>query len=271
MKHERNKFSVFVFIKELAEIYLGNKVSRSAAELSYYITLSIFPTLICVYAAFQNLIPDIEGFIMGLGGLMPAETLDTIAEYLAYVARHNNSTMLTAGIIGTATTSAAAFRSLHHIMGQIQGESRFRGAVSVLFSFLFSLILLTTIYFAMIVLMTGHQLFRLPVFRSIALWNYVKYPILFLLFIFIIYGVYRITAPRDLKDTFFPGAFFGAAVLALSSALFSWFIGISTRYPIIYGSLASMIIFMVWIYVCGTVLIMGNAFNVVLRRYVQRG
>ena len=37
------------FIKDLIRIYLGKRVSRSAAELSYFLTLSVFPTLMCLY------------------------------------------------------------------------------------------------------------------------------------------------------------------------------------------------------------------------------
>ena len=76
----------------------------------------------------------------------------------------------------------------------------------------------------------------------------------------IIYGLYRITAARDLRDGFFPGAISATLVLVLFSALFSWFISISTRYPLIYGSLASIIIFMLWLYFCGQVLIMCTVF-----------
>ena len=58
-------------------------------------------------------------------------------------------------------------------------------------------------------------------------------------------------------------------MLVLVSMLFSYFVGLSSRYPLIYGSLASIIIFMIWMYFCGQILIMGNALNVVLRRKKQ--
>ena len=40
--------------------------------------------------------------------------------------------------------------------------------------------------------------------------------------------------------------------------------GNSTRYNLIYGSLASVIIMLVWLYLCGNILIMGNVVNYVL-------
>ena len=39
--------------------------------------------------------------------------------------------------------------------------------------------------------------------------------------------------------------------------LFSWFIGMSSRYSLVYGSLASLIILLVWLYFCGNILLVG--------------
>ena len=272
MKMVRKTERVVGYIKELIEIYVTNHVPRSAAELSYFLTLSIFPTLICVHAMLIKFLPGITLTLDGLKGIIPSETLNVISDYLGYVAVHNSKALLTAGILGMATTSAAAFRSIHSIMGEIQGVSRFRGVFALLFSFVFSLIFMAAIYFAIIVMVTGDWLIGLigsvfPIIAELAVWNTLKFPVMLVIFVLIIYGLYRITAPVNTRGTFFPGAVSSAAILVLVSVLFSWFISMSTRYPLIYGSLASIIIFMLWIYICGQILIMGNALNVVLRRH----
>ncbi|MFR6185414.1 MAG: YhjD/YihY/BrkB family envelope integrity protein [Lawsonibacter sp.] len=48
-----------------------------------------------------------------------------------------------------------------------------------------------------------------------------------------------------------------AAALVACSVLFSWFIGMSSRYSLVYGSLASLIILLVWLYFCGNILLLG--------------
>ena len=263
------------YIRELIEIYVNNRVSRSAAELSYFLTLSIFPTLICVHAMLIKLLPGISLTLDELKGIIPSETLSIISDYLQYVSVHNSKTLLTAGILGMATTSAAAFRSIHSIMGDIQGVSRFRGIFALLFSFVFSLVFMAAIYFGIIVMVTGDWLIGFignifPMLAGLALWNILKFPLMLVIFVLIIYGLYRITAPANTRGTFFQGAVSAAIILVLVSVLFSWFISMSTRYPLIYGSLASIIIFMLWIYICGQILIMGNALNVVLRRHMPQ-
>ena len=55
--------------------------------------------------------------------------------------------------------------------------------------------------------------------------------------------------------------------------IFSALMSNSARYSLVYGSLASVIIMLVWLYLCGNILIMGNVVNYVLfsRRRERRG
>ncbi len=275
MKERLGRNSILVTIGELIDIYLSKRVSRSAAELSYFLMLSIFPSLICVHAMLVNLLPGFEIPFTDLEGLIPSSTINVILDYLQYVRLNNNPAMLTAGILGMATTSAAAFRSIHNVMADIQGQSRFHGIFKLLFSFLFSLLFMATIYFAAIVMVSGNWLMKhivdaIPILRTVSIWQMMKYPVLLLLFIFIIYGIYKITAPKDTKGTILTGAVVAAVILVLVSYVFSWFISMSHKYPLIYGSLASVIILMFWLYVCGNILIMCNALNFVMREHKRK-
>ena len=152
--------SVGAFIKELLDIYIGKRIPRAAAELSYFVTLSIFPTLICVHAMLVNFLPSLDLTVDELSRFIPEGTVKIISDYIAYVSTHSNQALLTAGFIGMATTSAAAFRSVHRTMADIQGKSRFRGIFALLFSFVFSLLFMAMIYFAAIVMIAGDWLVR---------------------------------------------------------------------------------------------------------------
>lgn len=258
----------------MIHIYLKKRVSRSAAELAYFLTISIFPMLICLYAMLGNLFEEIESLLINLSGFIPADTAEIFEEYLLYVKTHSSDGMLVMGLSVMATTSAAAFRSIHNIMADIQGLPRFRGIWFIISSFLFSLAFLAVIYFALIVLLTGswfiNSLGRYLKFLQVShTWSWIRFFMLFAVLLFIIYGIYRFTAPKG--TTFImPGALAATAALVAVSVLLSWFIEISVKYSLIYGSLASIIIMMFWLYLCGIVLIMGNAFNIVIRK-IRRG
>ena len=90
------------------------------------------------------------------------------------------------------------------------------------------------------------------------------------MFLFVLL-VYRMAAPRGRpRPPILTGAFLAAVALVAATALFSWFIGLSSRYSLVYGSLASVIILLVWLYLCGNILILGNVFNCVWYRHKKR-
>ena len=49
------------------------------------------------------------------------------------------------------------------------------------------------------------------------------------------------------------------------SRLFSVFLSASIRYPLVYGSLASVILLMLRMYFCGQIICIGAAFNIALQ------
>lgn len=265
---------VLVYILELVDIYVSKRVSKSAAALSYFLTLSLFPVLICVQAMLAYFSADLSTILKDLEMLIPQSTLIAISDYLAYVSKQDSAAIFTAGIIATATTSAAAFRTIHRIMAEIQGKQRFSGIGGLIFSFLFSLLFLAAMYFALVAMAAGKWLFDLlegyfPALEKMGFVTWLRYPLLFIIFVFVVYGLYKLTAPKGYKKHFFPGAIAASAIIMIVSIIFSMFISISSKYPLVYGSLASVIIYMVWMYICCQILIMGNALNVVIRRHVK--
>ncbi len=261
-----------IYARELVDIYVNDHVPRSAAEISYYLTISIFPMLICLHALLSRFIPDLTESLNQFQGILPQGTIETVSDYLAYISTQNSRPLITAGIIGTAMTSAASFRAIHSIMADIQGVPRYKGFAALTYSFLYSLVFLAACYFAVVVIFTNNIFLSyaeniFPQLAGLQFWTYLRFPVMLVVFTFSIYGVYRITTPVDVHDTIFAGALVAAVIIVILSVIFSFFISFSVNYPLIYGSLASFIILMLWIYFCGQVLIMGNAWNIVVRRH----
>jgi membrane protein len=96
--------------------------------------------------------------------------------------------------------------------------------------------------------------------------------LLLVLMYFIVYFMYKLSEPKGGERVArVPGAIAASALLVAVSALFSWLISTSVRITVVYGSLASVIIMMLWLYLCGIILIMGNALNVVIHRFRHTG
>ena len=263
------------FILEMVELYFSKHISRSAAELAYFLILSFFPLLICINAFISLLPVDLDELIAAAAPLLPGAILGVLREYVGYITTNESPGLLIAGIFMTVFFASAAFRALMHIMEEIYGRKGYRGFRQVVASVLFALLLLVTIFLSLVVLLTGGWLFQ-AVERLLHLdshtlpwdWQWMRFLLLFLFVFLFVLLVYRVAAPRGKpRPPVLTGAFLASVALSAFSMLFSLFIGLSSRYSLVYGSLASIIIMLVWLYLCGNILIIGNIFNCVWYRH----
>lgn len=261
------------FVRDFAALYFSARVSRSAAELAYFLILSFFPALICVNAFVAALQLNLDQEIQMMGVLLPESVSSILTDYLQYINTNRSAAMVAAGVSVTVVSASAAVRSLMKIMDDINGRVKYPGILSVFISVAFSILLLVTVYVSMLVVLTGSRLFRfveqlLGLEDRLSSWQWLRFVLLFALVLLFILLLYRMTTPaRTPRQPVLIGAVLASVTLAAASGLFSWMMGLSSRYSLVYGSLASVIIMLVWLYLCGHILILGNAFNYVLHRH----
>lgn len=269
------------FVADVADIYFSKRVSRAAAELAYFLILTVFPIMICISAFVGRLNLDLTTLLEGTDKFLPGGVNAIVDEYLRYLENSQTPGMLFLGVFMTVVSASAAVRGLMNIMHEIYGRSTFQGIRQLVASVLFAMLLLVTIYLSLAVVVTGNwffnlieELFKLQhLVERFGTWQWVKYIILLgIVFLFILL-LYKFTAPltRPRPPVMF-GALGASVALAVASIVFSWFMGRSTNYSIVYGSLASVIILLVWLYLCGNILILGSVVNYVLYQHrLMRG
>lgn len=259
------------FIREMVDIYFGKRVSRSAAELAYFLILTFFPILVCINGFIGILHLDSFAVMAAMEDFLPKEALSVVGEYIGYISTNQSNAMLIAGITMTLFSASAAFRALMNIMDDIYERKSYTGLWQIVASVIFSILFLVTIYLSIVVVLTGNWLFALIEgffhLDPSALpwdWQWLRFLILFALVLLFVLLAYRMAAPRGKpRHPILTGGIIAAAALVAASILFSWFIGMSSKYSLVYGSLASVIILLLWLYLCGNILILGNVFNCV--------
>ena len=255
---------------ETAELYMSIGAPRSAAALSYFLILTLFPLLVCVNYFIGLFHLDLENLLRSLDQLLPAGALAVMEDYLGYVAGSQSDALLLASIITILISASAGLRTLLATLDSLHGTKHVPVVGRVLLSVLLSALFLLTIYLSVVVIFTGEWFFwlleeRLP--RSVAqlipplsgLWRWMRYLLLFCFVLLLVLVVYRAGTPRKAMRTRMVvlSSLAAALAIAAASAVFSWFIGMSSRYALVYGSLASLIILLVWLYLCGCILLLG--------------
>lgn len=264
------------FVWGVADTYSRLGVARAAAALAYFLILTLFPLLMCVNF-FIGLLPlSPEEVFSALDSILPRESLSLILDYLDYVSaipQSQSAPLLLACLFTIGLSASAGLRTLLQTMDELYQVHRVNSLHRLVLSVALSLLFLLTIYLSIVVIFTGDWFFRLlesrlpqamldliPLVTLSQLWGWLRYLLLFLLVLVLVLAVYRLGTPLPFRRhtrTLYLTALLSAAALVACSVLFSWFIGMSSRYSLVYGSLASLIILLVWLYFCGNILLLG--------------
>lgn len=84
------RYPLVAFIVDVIEVYLDRRVSRSSAELAYYLLLSVFPMLIMVISALGWLHLETNAVISFLNTVLPAQIMELFSDYITYVLTHQS-------------------------------------------------------------------------------------------------------------------------------------------------------------------------------------
>ncbi len=261
------------FVMDTAELFLSIGASRSAAALSYFLILTLFPLLVCVNYFIGLFHLDLENLLRSLDQILPAGVLAVMADYLDYVANSRQSdALLLASLVTILLSASAGLRTLLATLDDLHGTKNVHAVLRVGVSVLLSALFLLTIYLSVVVIFTGEWFFwlleehlplplaeLLPLEALSGLWQWMRYLLLFCFVLLLVLIVYRAGTPwRAMRNrVVLLASLLAAAAIVAASVVFSWFIGMSSRYALVYGSLASLIILLVWLYLCGNILLLG--------------
>ena len=125
---------------------------------------------------------------------------------------------------------------------------------------------LLVLYLCILLMLTGKHFLLwldalLPHVSIVWSWTWLRFLILFAILLMMILILFRLTTPRWPQHRVLPGAVFSAVAIVCMSILLSWLIGNSTKYSLVYGSLASAVILLFWFQAFGLLLILGVLLN----------
>jgi len=264
------------FVLDMVEVYSACNIPRSSAALAYSLVLSFFPLLLCLNGLIALVHLDAQALLAALERFMPQAAASLVGEYVVYVAENQSPGLLYAGLFTIVVSASAGLRVLLDTMDELYGRPKDLSIGRVVQSVVFSLLFLITLYLSIVVILTGDWFLqfleeRLP--REVVslvdlpalsgLWRWMKYLLLFCFVMLLVLAVYAIGTPRGAATrlSILTGALGSSVALVAASVVFSEFIGMSSRYALVYGSLASLIILLVWLYLCGNILLLGAVFT----------
>ena len=81
------------FLKNYIDLYTRVRIPIPAAALSYYITLTFFPMVICIFTLLGNNYDSAMKAIDFISAVMPESTVDYLIRFVDYVSHNINLVM----------------------------------------------------------------------------------------------------------------------------------------------------------------------------------
>ncbi len=255
----------------------NDDVSDWAAALTYYAILALLPALLVTVSLISLVSPSTtEALIAEVTDWAPAESGRSLHEALSEMADARSAALMVmiggaVSAVWSASSYAAVFRrALHAMHGVEDCRPALRKAHRVLMTAVTLLALLVAS--ALLLVLSGPLAAGLG--RRVGLgdagrtaWSVLQWPALLCLVALLVLVLFRNGPPvaRGWRQIL-PGGLLAALLWLLASGLFTWYASGFGTYGKLYGSLAGVVVFLVWLWVSNLALLSGAQFTVELAR-----
>lgn len=245
--------------------YYVHDVARDSAALTYYLLFAIFPLLIFVSTLLGVLELDIASITAVLAPILPSDVVDIIRTYLEYVAANQSRQLLWFSLIFSIwfpmRSTGCLMHSLRKAFGRSAPENILLGQLRTL---LFTIWMIFVIGLTLTLVVVGRRALYflsgfLPLSETfISVWGYLRFIILGLVMAISLGILYQLALGqrRPLREVL-PGVGSSLAAWLLLSMAFSYYVENMARYAQLYGSIATIVVVLLWLYMSGQVLILG--------------
>lgn len=257
---------IFILGREFSKQIKENHISAYASSAAFFMFLSLIPILLLLCSIIPYTPITKANLMNALLNIMP-DSIDPIAISIVTEVYGKSTALVSITALATVWSGARGIWALSRGLNVINGVDN-RGYFALKFrSCLYTVILLFSIILAMALMVFGDAVdtfMRSTVPSSKYLMDFFSslkfFIILFLLFIFFMFLFTWLPNERQKWYTQIPGAVFSSLVWVG----FSWGFSIYTeRFSnfTMYGSLAMVIILMLWLYICMYIVLLGAMIN----------
>jgi len=247
-------------------------ISTRAAAISYSLFLAIFPFLIFLFTIIPFLpIADFQDSLMAIiKDLLPGAAFETVEDTIYDIVTRPRSSLLIINLILTLYFSTNGVNSLIDAFNNTYHDLETRSSVKQYLVSLFILFVISFLLILAIGLMTfGSDLLRwiLPdaweqTLSVVILFEVLRWLIIVGLLLMAISIVYYLAPARRKQFRFISAGSMLATVLIIVTTLgFNFYVDNLSNYNALYGSLATLMIILVWIYINSISLIIGFELN----------
>lgn len=256
-----------------------SKIGHHAAECAYYTILAFIPLILLILTLTKYLRIDENFFIYILEGMIPTEILNDAVISIVKEVQTKSVGTITISAIFTLWSAGKGFFALCRGLNTVYETQvpnnkyirfRLRAIIStIIFIFLVILTLLILVFGNQINIILQERFKIVSKIVDFLLNSKILISILFLTIIFSL--MYRFIPKHKCKlKKQILGAFLAAIACNIMSIFFSIYVDIFNGFSLMYGSLTTIVLAMMWVYACMYIILLGGCMNKFISKKVEK-
>ena len=262
----KNPFFRAVYL--LARRFLRHNVGAQSAALAFYLLFMLFPFLIFISALLGMLHLDVAGILAALAEFLPTQVVDVVEVYLTYVGSSPSPQLMLFGLVFSIYFPMRATNALMRSVRTAYHLGPAHGVAQALKTLLYTVLLIAAIALTLVLMSVSDRIlaycvanFGLPAFIA-ELWARLRFPVAAVVGYFALFFLYALAQDsRQPWRNIWPGTLAALAGWLCLSWLYAWYVEHIAHYSLLYGSIGTVIVLLIWLNLSATTLIMGAELN----------
>ena len=254
---------------QVLDRYYSHDVARDSAALTYYLLFAVFPLLIFVSVLLGALQLNVASITAFLENFAPPAVVSVVRAYLSYVSGNSSRNLLWFSLVFSVWFPMRATSCLMHSVRKAYGygapPNMWLGTLRTL---IFTVLLIVGIALTALLTVVGRRILEFAATLVtipedfITAWNYLRFVIMGLVMAAMLWALYMLALGEHIPARqVWPGVLVSLAGWLAVSMAFSYYVEHFAHYAELYGSIATIVVSLLWLYWSGTVLIVGAELN----------
>lgn len=272
----KNLLRIYFAVNEINKKIHKDHISAYAAQSSFYIIICIFPLIIFLFTILQYT-PITEEFLLKLFlEITPQPLNPMITSMIEEVYTRSSVALISITAILTLWVAGKIFIGISQGLNTIYGVENKRNYIMkrILYT-LYTLVLIALIVMFLLLFVFGTMIVHaltapFPLFAALV-YELLRRKVLlsqclltlFFMFIYSYVPNRRTSLIREL-----PGAVFAGIGWQTFSSLYAFYVNHSSGFAAMYGSLATIVFAMLWLYFCFCIFFIGAEINVLMEQKI---
>ncbi len=257
-------------IFNIANVIVRDNIFMYSAQASFYIIISSIPFIMLLLSLASLVLPVSEGYILRLcAPIMPDIFLPFVENVLGEVSSKVSAPVISLSAISTVWTASRGIQAIERgTRGVYHSSPRPFIVGDILASLLYTIAFVIIMLLFLTLFVFGNAIIS---FLELKSWIWIlifsrtawlKWVFALVLLTFCFSGIYMAFSGRKMRlKNHIHGAIFTTVAWMIFSYLFSYYIENFANYSYLYGSLAAIVLVMLWVYCCMIIFLLGGEIN----------